>query len=61
MAEEILSILHFLKSMQAISENFKERLDRLTQEDKESQAKTNELLATYRELINKLEALSFDN
>jgi len=47
--------------MQTISESFKERLSRLIQEDKESQAKTNELLATYRELINKLEALSFDD
>jgi hypothetical protein len=47
--------------MQTISESFKERLNRLIQEDKESQAKTNELLATYRELINKLEALSFDD
>jgi hypothetical protein len=47
--------------MQTISESFKESLDRLIQKDKESQAKTNELLATYRELINKLEALSFDD
>jgi predicted nuclease with TOPRIM domain len=61
MAGEISPILYFYKSMQAISESFKERLNKLIQEDKESQAKTNELLATYRELINKLEALSFDN
>jgi hypothetical protein len=47
--------------MQTISESFKARLDRLIKEDQESQARTNELLATYRELINKLEALSFDN
>jgi hypothetical protein len=61
MAGEILPILYFEKSMQTISESFKERLNRLIQEDKKSQAKTNELLATYRELINKLEALSFDD
>jgi hypothetical protein len=61
MAGEISPILHFLKSMQTISESFKERLNRLIQEDKKSQAKTNELLAIYRELINKLEALSFDD
>jgi hypothetical protein len=47
--------------MQTISESFKERLNRLIQEDKESQAKANELLVTYRKLINKLEALSFDD
>jgi hypothetical protein len=47
--------------MQTVSESFKARLDRLIKEDQKSQAKTNELLIIYRELINKLEALSFDN
>jgi hypothetical protein len=50
-----------LNAMQSISALYKEQLDRLIEQDRESQAKTKATLQRLRELIETVQSIELDN